>query len=408
LPDDVCVNYPEFCAKECDLEQIATNDSAFSTGNFGRYTLWQLSEGEKTVIPLSSLPNSSIPSPADYDQMNVAVSLDGDGNFLGYGWSGDATQAIWVDPANIEGCEPDENGYFVFNSSVEGSGGGYVYEGNYINGDCGGGGGTGGGGGGGGLPREPPDKIDTVIYYPPNTPGERPNSSPDYTPWFEKIYDKIPSLSDLKDGILDPLLVKLDSLPQKIGGIIPNPLPILQNIYNFLTGTETPDFDIPFPDLEDPNVGDLDSLIIDTIPPDTNFVFDDEEFKRNLDSILPDTLPFKKELDSLFPKEVDTAALTEKVKDALKEDIAKIKEKTEGMLEPLKNLFTGGSSGGDACECLTSGLRLGLSNGYSSFEATAYGWVMGFVCDKFILIRTIVLLIASVISLGMVLKVLRS
>jgi len=411
-----------FFDENCEESQIATIDSAFYTGthsNPPRYELFQLpSNCPKTVVPVSSLPNSSSPAIDNNNQLNVAVSLDGEGNFVSEGWSNDYTQAIFVPAEQTQeqlGCaSADPDGYFVFCSDVSGSGSPPTHT------VCSGLPCPGSGGGGGFPSNRPPD--DVTIFTPNPGGGGNGNGG---------------GSSSSGNDFNSNLTKWEDMLKRVIPQSIPNPIPMLTKIYDKLVEfkgfvvelfepQDDPDVEFDF----EPDDMKLDSLDIDI---DTNFVLDTipeidtkwldslantwdiekalDSLRKEQDSLVEkegDAIidKYKKKLDSLKPDTAKVADKTkEKVLETFKDMADKIKEAVAKGLKPIEKMLPNGDGG---CSCLEDsfkGLQFGIKKG-SGVNVGAMGNT-SLICDNIATVRKIIMVIVAVSSVGMILATLR-
>jgi hypothetical protein len=397
----------------CSAGQIGTIGSAFYTGthsNPPRYELFELpSDCPKTVVPVSSLPNSSSPAIDNNNQLNVAVSLDQNDNFVSEGWSNEHTQAIFVSAEQTQeqlGCNSgDPDGYFVFCSNVSGSGVPPTHTA-CSELPC-----PGGGGGGGIPPNRPPDDVTVFVPNHGGSGGGGNGNGNDFNSNLTKWEDMLKRI-----------------IPQSI----PNPLPLLGKIYDKLV--EFKDFVVDlFEPQDDPEIPDFDEELpeLDTLPDyklDTLPDYDlDSLAPRELDSIKlpdldslpnPDTLDIKSELDSnivdKFKKQLDSLLPdTTKILDKIKEDVLlsykqmadEIKVAVKKGLQPIEKMLPKGDG---ACNCLEANFK-GLSFGITKGSSVTVG-AMGktdIICDSINVIRRIIMVIVAVTCLGMILATLR-
>jgi len=410
-------------APPCSNDQIATVDSAYYTGthaNPPRYEFFQLpSSCPKTVIPLSTLPNSSFPAIDNNNQLNVAVSLDQNGNFVSEGWSNNYTQAIFVSAEQTReqlGCESDDpDGYFVFCSSIN--------------------------------PGSPPPTHTVCAAEPcPN-----PDPDPDFV--FGSSSSRPPDTtttfvppggggggSSSSGGGTDNLSTWQEMWERTLRAVqsVPNPLPILGRIYDKLV--EFKDFVVDlFEPQEDPELPDLDyelddwkldsldndldtNFVLDTIPEiDTKWLdslFPDKDIKKELDSLkeIEDSLvekegddiidKYKKKLDSLKPDTAKVADKTkEKVLETFKQMADEIKEAVAKGLKPIQSALPSGDGG---CSCLQDSFK-GFSVGIKKGSSVSVGGMgnTSLICDNIAVIRKIIMIIVAVSSIGMILATLR-
>ena len=409
-----------FCGG-CPDERVATLDSAFYTGTHSNppsYQRFKLpSNCPKTVVPLSSLPNSSSPAIDNNNQLNVAVSLDESGNYVSDGWSGNYTQAIFVSSEQTReqlGCissEPD--GYFVFcsNPSPTDSAKHVICGGLPCPGP----------GGGGWPPSRPPDIITPFPFVPPGGGGSGGSNS------------------NSNGGIAN--LTKWEDMLKRVIPTPPNPIPLLREIkdklFDFYDGVmdwikpqddpELEDFDF---DIDDWKLDSLDididtNLVLDTIPDiDTKWLdslFPKQDLEKEIDSLIKaeekklDSLKLdlddilnsaKNKLDSLKPDTAKTVDKTkEKVLETFKDMADKIKEAVSKGLKPIENALPKGD--GD-CSCLESNFK-GLSFGVTKGNVVTIG-AMGdikVICDNISVIRHIIMVIVAITGVGMILATLR-
>jgi len=383
----------------CTEEQITTIDSAFYTGthaNPPRYELFKLPSGcPKTVVSVSSLPNSSSPAIDNSNQLNVAVSLDQNGNFVSEGWSNNYTQAIFVSAEQTQeqlGCESvDNDGYFVFCSEVSS-----VDSSTHI------------------ISTYPPPwnentPRDTVIIYPP---GFAPSSGSGNG-----------GSSDSNGGVAN-LTSWENMLRRVIPQSVPNPIPALTNIYNFLKDNiyvelkkgvdfvidlfepqeypEIPEYNF---DVDDPTTSPEIELppdyVVDTTMKYDTLPMEDEDLFPDLEN------EFKKKLDSIKTPDKDSikSELLEKQKSQLTETFDRIVDKVNKAMEPVRQALPSGDGG---CNCLADSFTslsfsLPMGGGFTvgSMVNTAI------ICDNISVIRRIIIVIVAVACLGMILATLR-
>jgi len=406
---------PPHANDECTEEQISRIDSAFFTGthlNPPRFDMFRLPPNcPKTVVPLSTLPNSSAPAIDNNNQLNVAISLDNDGNYAGEGWFGNLTQAIFVSSEQTEeqlGCTSNEpDGYFVFCSEVN--------------------------------PDRDTTKVWTCEELPCPGPGNRPTDT-------LKVIPSVPpgggnpgggggssSSGDIAN------LTDWENMLRRIIPTPPNPLPLLREIkdklFDFYDGVMEwikPEDDPELPDLDyEPDDMKLDSLPvepdtfdIDTIPePDIKWLdtlFDwnlekeldslEKEKEKTLDSLREEldstSNSFKKKLDSLKPDTAEVIDKTkEKVLETFKQMADEIKEAVAKGLKPIQAALPSGDGG---CSCLQNSFK-GLSFGIKSGSGVNVG-AMGntsLICDNIATVRKIIMVIVAVSSIGMILATFR-
>jgi len=408
----------------CDISQIATIDSAFYTGthsNPPRYELFKLPPNcPKTVVPVSSLPNSSSPVIDGNNQLNVAVSLDQNGNYVSEGWDNNHTQAIFVSAEQTQeqlGCESsDPDGYFVFCTEFVDTDPPPTHT------ECSGLPCPGGGGGGGLPPGRPPD---VVTPFNPNPGGGGGGGS-----------------SSSNGGIAD--LTKWEDMLKRVIPIPPNPIPLLREIrdklFNFYDGVmewiepqDDPEYedidDYEFDEFDEIDI-DLDTLDLDTLDIDTKWLdslfpkqdSDKEvdslirEEKKKMDSLKKDSDSLQKGLDTVpdfFKKELENRKIDpdstvnktkEKVLETFKDMADKIKEAVAKGLKPIENVLPKGD--GD-CTCLEAsfkGLSFGIIKGNISVSSMMDTKI---ICEHIGTIRRIIMVIVAITSIGMILATLR-
>jgi len=199
----------------------------------------------------------------------------------------------------------------------------------------------------------------------------------------------------------------------------PNPLPLLQKIYDKIVDFKDFVVDL-FDPQEDPEIPDPDfDFEIEKPELDTNIVVDDLDSLKfpSLDSLLNDSLKietqldtniadkFKKQLDSLLP---DTTQIVDKTKEKLlltyKEMAEEIKAAVEKAMEPVRKALPKGEG---ACNCLEAEFR-GLSFGVMKGKVTVGSMVdTKIICENINVIRRIIMVIVAVMAMGMILATLR-
>jgi len=380
----------------CTDTQIATLDSAYYTGTYAnppRYELFKLpSSCPKTVI---SAAGGSSPAIDNNNQLNVAVSLDRNGNFISEGWSNNYTQAIFVSAEQTQeqlGCtSTDDDGYFVFCSSVG--------------------------------PDDPPPTHTVCAAEPCPNPdpdpdfvfGSSSSRPPDTTTTFVPPGGGGGGSSSSGDGIAN-LTKWEDMLRRVIPQSIPNPIPILTKIYDklvefkdFVVELFEPQDDPPTPnddlynvddptgefEFEQPKEIEVDTIMkYDSLPMEDEDIFPDleDEFRKKLDSIkTPDKDSIKNEL-------------IKKQENQLSETFDKIVDKVNKAVEPVRQALPRGDG---ACNCLADSF-MNLTFRVMKGTVTVGSMIdTKIICDNISVIRRIIMVVVAVTCLGMILATLR-
>ena len=399
---------PELCSDSL----IATIDSAYFTGTYAnppRYELYKLpSNCPKTVIRASQRPDSFFPwiDTVLNEQLNVAVSLDQNGNFATEGWSNDFTQAIFV-PGNQTmeqlGCETNEEGYFVFCSDVDGS----KWE-NAVNtgqlGSTGGGTITSGGLDENGE-RLPPDRIDTVVFFSPNNPPTNSNVSNMLGALGLTVQNGFNSVGKS----FDELLHSLGDFKQTVSNGIKDVKESTEGLLDFFKDLFKPQDDPHTPNdnlynVDDPTIAPEIELPpeykVDTIIKYDSLSMEDEDIFPDLEA------EFKKKLDSIKTPDKDSIKneLIKNQEKQLNETFDKIVDKVNKAMEPVYKALPKGDG---ACNCLADSF-MNLSFGVMKGTVTVGSMVnTKIICENISIIRRIIMVIVAITCLGMILATLR-
>jgi hypothetical protein len=190
---------------------------------------------------------------------------------------------------------------------------------------------------------------------------------------------------------------------------VPNPIPVLIQIRDKIIdifepqpGPDVGDFEF---ELEEPKLEgefELDSLEFPSL--DSLFNEDSLDIKTGLDTNIVED--FKRKLDSLLP---DTTAILDKAKEqallTFKQMADEIVEAVSKGLKPIKEALPKGEGG---CNCLAANFN-GLSFGIGMGGGVNVGSMIdtAFICDNINVIRRIVMVFTAVTCIGMVLATLR-
>lgn len=385
-------NCNELPSSLCSEEQIATIDSAYFTGthaNPPRYELFKLPSGcPKTVIPASQMPDSWIPWIDNElnEQLNVAVSFHPDQNIITEGWGNSGTPAIFVagnQTMEQLGCETEEEGFVVFCSD---------------------------------LPPVPnPDPPSHWICREEPCPGDRPTDTLITIPPSGGGGSSSSGNGDFNS--------QLRSWKEMLEGVIrqnvptpPNPLPLLQKIYDKIVDFKDFVVDL-FDPQEDPHTPNDDLYNVDDpttapeieLPPEykVDTIIKYDSLSMEDEDIFPDLeAEFKKKLDSIKTPDKDSIKneLIKNQEKQLNETFDKIVDKVNKAMEPVYKALPKGDG---ACNCLADSF-MNLSFGVMKGTITVGSMVnTKIICENISIIRRIIMVIVAITCLGMILATLR-